>query len=248
MKKLGFFGGSFNPPTYAHINVAKMSIEKFNLDAVYFVPVGNLYNKPSLIDENYRYKMLELICDDKIMVENIELGRKQTLNTLQAFELIEQKYKSTENYYIMGADNFEKLPTWKNAKELIENFKYIIFERNGSDSKSLLATQEILKQNKNNFEFLDEKKYSNVSSGIIRELIQNGNYKECEKYTNPEIIYIYSLVSLDRVNLIKVLSCEMLLSEVLRLIDINQVCHILLKFDDELYLQNGKIWYILIEV
>ena len=40
MKKLGFFGGSFNPPTYAHINVAKMSIEKFNLDAVYFVPVG----------------------------------------------------------------------------------------------------------------------------------------------------------------------------------------------------------------
>ena len=179
MKKLGFFGGSFNPPTYAHINVAKMSIEKFNLDAVYFVPVGNLYNKPSLIDENYRYKMLELICDDKIMVENIELGRKQTLNTL---------HKSTENYYIMGADNFEKLPTWKNAKELIENFKYIIFERNGSDSKSLLATQEILKQNKNNFEFLDEKKYSNVSSGIIRELIQNGNYKECEKYTKPEIV------------------------------------------------------------
>ena len=54
-------------------------------------------------------------------------------------------------------------------------------------------------------------------------------------------MYIYSLVSLDRVNLIKVLSCEnrrhpLLLSEVLRLIDINQVCHILLKFDDELYL------------
>lgn len=47
-------------------------------------------------------------------------------------------------------------------------------------------------------------------------------------------------------NLIKVLSCEMLLSEVLRLIDINQVCHILLKFDDELYLQNGKLWYILL--
>ena len=84
----------------------------------------------------------------------------------------------------------EKLPTWKNAKELIENFKYIIFERNGSDSKSLLATQEILKQNKNNFEFLDEKKYSNVSSGIIRELIQNENYKECEKYTKPEIVPI----------------------------------------------------------
>ena len=39
MKKLGFFGGSFNPPTYAHINLAKLSIEKFKLDTVDFVPV-----------------------------------------------------------------------------------------------------------------------------------------------------------------------------------------------------------------
>ena len=177
MKKLGFFGGSFNPPTHAHINIAKMSIEKFNLDAVYFVPVGNLYNKPSLIDENYRYKMLELICDDKIKVESIELGRKEPLNTLQAFELIEQKYKNTENYYIMGADNFEKLPTWKNAKELIENYKYIIFERNGSNSKSMIDAQELLKQNRDNFKFLSVEQYSNVSSGIIRKLIQNQNYE-----------------------------------------------------------------------
>ena len=188
MKKLGFFGGSFNPPTYAHINIAKMSIEKFNLDAVYFVPVGNLYNKPSLIDENNRYKMLELICDDKIKVENIELGRKEPLNTLQAFELIEQKYKNTENYYIMGADNFEKLPTWKNAKELIENFKYIIFERNGSNSKSMIDTHGLLKQNRDNFKFLSVEQYSNVSSGIIRKFIQNQNYEECEKYTRPEIV------------------------------------------------------------
>ena len=188
MKKLGFFGGSFNPPTYAHINVAKMSIEKFNLDAVYFVPVGNLYNKPSLIDENYRYKMLELICDDKIKVESIELGRKEPLNTLQAFELIEQKYKNTENYYIMGADNFEKLPTWKNAKELIENYKYIIFERNGSNSKSMIDTHGLLKQNRDNFKFLSVEQYSNVSSGIIRKFIQNQNYEECEKYTRPEIV------------------------------------------------------------
>ena len=150
--------------------------------------IENGYVCPVLLKPKHTNKSMFSYVFIKTKVENIELGRKQTLNTLQAFELIEQKYKSTENYYIMGADNFEKLPTWKNAKELIENFKYIIFERNGSDSKSLLATQEILKQNKNNFEFLDEKKYSNVSSGIIRELIQNGNYKECEKYTKPEIV------------------------------------------------------------
>ena len=50
MKRMGFFGGSFNPPTYAHINIAKASIEKLGLDKFFFVPVGNLYNKPDLID------------------------------------------------------------------------------------------------------------------------------------------------------------------------------------------------------
>lgn len=188
MKKLGFFGGSFNPPTYAHINIAKMSAEKFNLDEVFFVPVGNLYNKPSLIDEKYRYQMLQLVCNEKIKVENIELGRKETLNTLQAFNLIEQKYKNEEIYYIMGADNFEKLPNWKDSKKLIENYKYIIFERNGSNIKNIVEKNELLCQNKNNFNFLTTEKYSNVSSGIIRELIKAGKYKECEKYTTPEIV------------------------------------------------------------
>ena len=190
MEKVGFFGGSFNPPTNAHLEIAKTALEEMELDKVYFVPMGNTYKKPGLIDERLRYEMLQIACAkyEKIDVENIELNLTKSLTTIEAFKRIESKYSKTQNYYIMGADNFEKLPTWKNAKELIENFKYIIFERNGSDSKSLLATQEILKQNKNNFEFLDEKKYSNVSSGIIRELIQNENYKECEKYTKPEIV------------------------------------------------------------
>ena len=51
MQKIGFFGGSFNPPTYAHLEVAKTALRQLNLDKVFFVPVGNLYNKPDLIDE-----------------------------------------------------------------------------------------------------------------------------------------------------------------------------------------------------
>ena len=65
MKRMGFFGGSFNPPTYAHINIAKASIEKLGLDKFFFVPVGNLYNKPDLIDEVYRYDMLKIACKNE---------------------------------------------------------------------------------------------------------------------------------------------------------------------------------------
>lgn len=190
MKKLGFFGGSFNPPTYAHINIAKMSIEKFNLDAVYFVPVGNLYNKPSLIDEKYRYKMLQLVCGDKIKAENVELNRKETLDTLQAFNLIEEKYKNdeTEIFYIMGADNFEKLPNWKDSKKLVEDYQYIIFKRDGSNLEQCIEKNQILKKNRQNFKFLDLQQYADISSGIIRELIKKEDYEKCKEYTDAAIV------------------------------------------------------------
>ena len=190
MKKLGFFGGSFNPPTYAHINIAKMSIEKFNLDAVYFVPVGNLYNKPSLIDEKYRYKMLQLVCGGKIKAENIELNRKKTLDTLQAFNLIEEKYKNdeTEIFYIMGADNFEKLPNWKDSKKLVEDYQYIIFKRDGSNLEQCIEKNQILKKNRQNFKFLDLQQYADISSGIIRELIKKEDYEKCKEYTDAAIV------------------------------------------------------------
>lgn len=190
MKKLGFFGGSFNPPTYAHINIAKMSIEKFNLDAVYFVPVGNLYNKPSLIDEKYRYKMLQLVCGDKIKAENVELNRKETLDTLQAFNLIEEKYKNdeTEIFYIMGADNFEKLPNWKDSKKLVEDYQYIIFKRDGSNLEQCIEKNQILKKNRQNFKFLDLQQYADISSGIIRELIKKEDYEKCKEYTDTAIV------------------------------------------------------------
>ncbi len=190
MKKLGFFGGSFNPPTYAHINIAKMSIEKFNLDAVYFVPVGNLYNKPGLIDEKYRYKMLQLVCGDKIKAENVELNRKETLDTLQAFNLIEEKYKNdeTEIFYIMGADNFEKLPNWKDSKKLVEDYQYIIFKRDGSNLEQCIEKNQILKKNRQNFKFLDLQQYADISSGIIRELIKKEDYEKCKEYTDAAIV------------------------------------------------------------
>ena len=43
--KLGFFGGSFNPPTIAHYNLIKQALKEYNFDKVYFVPVNDYYKK-----------------------------------------------------------------------------------------------------------------------------------------------------------------------------------------------------------
>lgn len=193
MKRMGFFGGSFNPPTYAHINIAKASIEKLGLDKFFFVPVGNLYNKPDLIDEVYRYDMLKIACknENNIFVEDIELKKSRNLSALEVFEMIENKYKRDNDiaiFFVMGADNFIKLPNWKNAKELITKYQYIIFERNNSNLRNQIEENELLNKNKFNFHILKLEDYSQISSGNIRTLIKNNDYEKCKEFTKPEII------------------------------------------------------------
>ena len=57
MKKIGFFGGSFNPVTYAHINLAKQIISECNLDKLFFIPIGDFYEK----QKNYILLLIHLI-------------------------------------------------------------------------------------------------------------------------------------------------------------------------------------------
>ena len=121
MKKYGFFGGSFNPPTIAHEIIAKEIAKEFNLDKVYFVPVGDFYNKKDLIDERKRFEMLNLITDSNIDVLDIELKAKKSLQTIDAFNLINNKFNLSKNYFILGGDNLEKLPNWENAEKCLNS-------------------------------------------------------------------------------------------------------------------------------
>lgn len=191
--KIGFFGGSFNPPTYAHLNIAKTAIKYIKLDKVFFVPVGNTYKKYDLIDEKYRYEMLKLMCNNEksIFVENIEMNQTKNISAIKAFEMIEKKYKElykkVEIYYIMGADNFIKLPTWNNAEKLVQK-QYIIFKRNGLNLEKIIEEEKLLKNYKKNFEILELDKNREYRSGIIRDFIKEEKYENTKEYTKPEII------------------------------------------------------------
>ena len=193
MQKYAFFGGSFNPPTYAHLEIAKIAIEEMNLDKVFLVPVGNSYNKPGLADENERYKMLKIMCENQknIDVENIELERKEGLRAYQALDEIDKKYNKTENYFIMGADNFIRLPNWENAEYMLKKYKFIIFNRGDIDLENQINNNELIKCYKNKIRILTLKNNKNCSSGLVRSLIKEQKYEEAKKYTKEEIIDIW---------------------------------------------------------
>lgn len=174
-KKYGFFGGSFNPVTNAHLNLANLIVEKYNLDKVVFVPMGDKYNKQDLISEKDRYEMLKLATNskEKLEVSDIELNLPYALTMLQAFKRIEEKYSDVKPYFIIGADNLNKLISLPDFEILAKNYEYIVIKRNDIRIKDKISENPVLRRFKDHFNILEENPYEQISSSKVRKLINN---------------------------------------------------------------------------
>ena len=195
--KIGMFGGSFNPPTKAHMYLAKETIKKYNLDKLVFVPVSNRYNKKDLADEKHRYNMLDLLCSkyEKIDVSDIEFSIKENLSAIDIFKILSEKYKKDELYFIIGMDNLEKIHTWKDWETLISSYKFIVLERGNVLVKDFVKNSLLLKNYKININSIKNQKKVDCSATYIRENIENWekvkNYisKKIYKYIKENNIY-----------------------------------------------------------
>ena len=117
MDRIGFFGGCFNPPNNLHIEIANNLIKEGKLDKVIFVPVNDFYKKQGLIEAKHRYNMLKLATKKYISlgVDDIEIRENRQLYAVDAFGLIKESRFINNNdsiLFIMGSDNFKKMPTW----------------------------------------------------------------------------------------------------------------------------------------
>ena len=165
--KVGFFGGCFNPPSNVHINLANCLIKEKIVDKVVFVPVGDYYQKQNLVSSKDRFNMLKLACENfkNIELDNIATEHSERLFAVDTFKLIYEKYKETcDIYFIMGSDNFEKMPSWKNYEELIKEYNFIVIER----------PNHIINQTLNNVIYYKSNQTEDISSTYIRNKIKNG--------------------------------------------------------------------------
>lgn len=168
MERLGFFGGCFNPPTIAHIELIEKTINEYKLDKVYFVPMGDLYKKSELIPAFHRVNMLKLAINGKNKMDILltSVNSNKELQAIDTFKIIQNEFKNSENFFIMGSDNFEKIKFWKNSEELLNNYQYIILKRD-----------------------------NNISSSIVREKIKNNEsvekliFKDVEQYILDKKLY-----------------------------------------------------------
>ena len=194
MKKIGILGGTFDPIHSGHLILAEEAKELCNLDEVWFMPAKTPPHKlgKKISEFSRRKSMIELAiqghsglcCSD---FENTLEGNSYTFNTL---EKLQSKYIDDEFYFIMGADSFYEIETWKNPDIILKIVKLIVASRDYSNENLTLKKHFVYLKSKYEIKgiyFLDTMDID-ISSTRIRELAGGG--ESISKYV-PESVCRY---------------------------------------------------------
>ncbi len=176
-KIISVFGGSFNPPTVAHINLAKQILEEVgNIEKVIFVPVSTKYNKSGLASDEERFNMLKCICDNenRLEVSRIELDSSRQLFTIETLKEIQKQNPNKNICFVLGTDNLKELETWHKVEELMDTFKILVLKRDNDNIESIIKENHLLQKYRNSFIELDNIEQINLSSSCIREKLAKG--------------------------------------------------------------------------
>jgi nicotinate-nucleotide adenylyltransferase len=137
MKRVGFFGGTFDPPHLGHLALAKLAIEKAEQDKLFLCPAYSapLRTEPALFSAVDRLRMIEEICklDQKMDVwdEEIKLERSQfTFDTIVEFK---KHFPDHQIFLLLGADQSSRLDQWYKPQDLSKLVHYLVFARNAEE-------------------------------------------------------------------------------------------------------------------
>ena len=131
-------GGSFNPPTAGHLQLAAEIIHSEMADQVLIVPCGPRADKPSLqIAAVHRQVMCELAVeasfapDFAVRVDPIEIDLPQALDSLQLVRELRKRNTRSIHALVFGADLYEASQTWDGGLLWAESDDFLWVPRHG---------------------------------------------------------------------------------------------------------------------
>ncbi len=170
---IAVYGGSFNPPTIAHINLAQQIASLPYVSKLMIVPVGDGYTKSTLIPGYHRYNMLKQVENEKIVISDIELTSNKLLYTIDTLELIKEKTKE-EVLFVLGTDNLRDITNWKEYKTLLKEYKFLVINRDNDTLEQVLEDIKELKSYKSKFVPFKDSGANGISSTMLRKKIKAG--------------------------------------------------------------------------
>lgn len=186
VRRIGVFGGTFDPPHLGHLVAASEAAFRCLLDEVVFVPTGDPWQKQHLnvTDAVARLAMtlLAVESDPMLRVSTCDVDREGATYAVDTVADVRAEYDEDVNlYFIIGADSLANLHTWHRVEELCEAVKFIALNRPGHSRREVDTSfgAEV--------EFIDMPAVD-VSSTECRQRVRNG---QPIRYLVPDRVAAY---------------------------------------------------------
>ena len=178
---IGLFFGTFNPIHVGHLIIAQYLVQQEGIDRIWFVisPQNPLKQKSSLLADYHRYRLvIEAIEDNPLFqASDIEFDLPQPSYTIDTLAHLSEKYPGKDFSVIMGEANLRTLPKWKNYRQIIENYRILVYPRVSTGYDRRAQTDPDLIRNLTghpNITLYKEVPVMAISASFIRRQIREG--------------------------------------------------------------------------
>ncbi len=230
MKRIGIYGGTFNPPHIGHMKAAQHSISALGLDLLLLIPDRIAPHKviPSgTASPEQRLRMLQLgaAAIEKSLVSDMELLREGTSYTYLTILELKQQYPNDELILLMGTDMFLSFMTWKNPDIILANASLGVFYRGDRGEREQIDAEKARMEELGHRVYLLENPVVDISSTELRRMLAFG----CADSFLPDGVgdYIRQNGLYESGADWKNLSVEELEAVVVRLLDPRRIAHVL---------------------
>ena len=125
LKKVGFYGGTFDPIHFGHLNLAITLFEEHNLDQVFFCPAAVSPEKVIRLPfstKEHRREMTQLAIEDiePFFLIDYELEKEGPSYTIETIRSLIQNYTDMQFFLLLGEDTLAGFSKWKEVDQLVE--------------------------------------------------------------------------------------------------------------------------------
>jgi len=132
-RKIALFGGTFDPVHLGHLHLATLAKNALALDEVRFLPCQISPHKTGTAPASGedRCEMLRLATAGLLwaVVDDFELQQPGPSYSFQTAEAMAARFPGARLFWIMGGDQWDSLPRWKNPESLAERVEFIVLAR-----------------------------------------------------------------------------------------------------------------------
>lgn len=183
-RRIGIFGGSFDPIHAGHLILAQRALDLAGLDRVLFVPTANPPHKTDrpLSPFEHRRRMVELAIEgnDRFELSLVEGGAGSAYTWQSVLRFAAEGYDRSRLHLLVGSDSLAEMAGWRRPEVIFESATIVAMRREGAARDLAVPPGAAV--------IFIETGANSISSSMVRELVSQGR---SIRYLVPEAVERY---------------------------------------------------------